>query len=462
VKTALSRFGHVLLTLDKDLDHFTNFLQSGKDNLVALDKAVALVLDGGLVAEFSDKNLQLAQIVAGHTREHVVAGLELKASVEKVQPSRAFDIHGGAELALGEALGWAKVGGRHTPVAEGDLDVQKHGDAVGNEDKSNSDGPGGESAPQKSVAKDGPVASHEGNLNRAGPPSRAKVGGTGGHEVEPGEEVEVEASNGHDGVVRVLLVGDEEVGGGIPDKGKVVKGAQDGAEVGGRGGEEGHVLEIGVMLGHVCDEMVNVVRALPPSDAQTTAKVGDEGTNQRVGDEVAGDAAVAGVVSGEHDLLPEHAQEAGRAEVPLGAEKVEEGAEQNRVADQLFAVLDVRAVVEALVLDTLVQSAEVQGNGVLSLLVDRGVGGEALGNLLLLHGRRKGHAGGVLGLELIGLVTGRQVCLFIQNHLAVMRLFVVERVVVGANGRAADGRLEVGPGLGYPAHPVCFHALQRL
>ena len=55
----------------------------------------------------------------------------------------------------------------------------------------------------------------------------------------------------------------------------------------------------------VGDEVVDVVAALPPSDGQATAKVGDEHAEQRVHDEVLGDGTMAGIVRGEHDLVLE-------------------------------------------------------------------------------------------------------------------------------------------------------------
>ena len=61
----------------------------------------------------------------------------------------------------------------------------------------------------------------------------------------------------------------------------------------------------GATCGHVCDEMVHVVRAFPPPDGEAAAKVGDEGADQSVGDEIAGYASVASIVGGEHDLLLE-------------------------------------------------------------------------------------------------------------------------------------------------------------
>ena len=49
--------------------------------------------------------------------------------------------------------------------------------------------------------------------------------------MQPGEEVEVEASDAHDRIIGVFLVGDEEIGGGIPREDEaVVIGGNNGAE----------------------------------------------------------------------------------------------------------------------------------------------------------------------------------------------------------------------------------------
>ena len=84
--------------------------------------------------------------------------------------------------------------------------------------------------------------------------------------MQPGKGVQVEPRERHDGVICVALVGDEEVGDTVPDEAEVVEGTEDGFHVGGGCGEEWDVLEIGVVFGHIGDEMVDVVRGLPPSD----------------------------------------------------------------------------------------------------------------------------------------------------------------------------------------------------
>lgn len=68
-------------------------------------------------------------------RVQVVDGLELEAAVEEVEPGRAVDVHGGAQHLLREGLGDAHVRGAHGEVGEGDLDVQRGGDGVADEDE---------------------------------------------------------------------------------------------------------------------------------------------------------------------------------------------------------------------------------------------------------------------------------------------------------------------------------------
>jgi len=58
----------------------------------------------------------------------------------------------------------------------------------------------------------------------------------------PREEVEVKSCQTHDGVICPLLILDKKVGRGIPDESEVVKGAQEGSEIGWGRGEETYVL----------------------------------------------------------------------------------------------------------------------------------------------------------------------------------------------------------------------------
>ena len=51
------------------------------------------------------------------------------------------------------------------------------------------------------------------------------------------------------------------------------------------------------------DKVMNVMTALPPSNRETAAKVGDEHADQCVGDEVVGDTQMPCIMGREHDLM---------------------------------------------------------------------------------------------------------------------------------------------------------------
>ena len=54
---------------------------------------------------------------------------------------------------------------------------------------------------------------------------------------------------------------------------------------------------------HVRDQMVDIVRALPPADGQSTAEVGDKCTYEGVDDKVPCDPSMTCIMCYEHDLL---------------------------------------------------------------------------------------------------------------------------------------------------------------
>lgn len=96
---------------------------------------------------------------------------------------------------------------------------------------------------------------------------------------------------------------------------------------------------------------------------------------------------------------PEHAQEAGRREVPLDAEEVEKGAEEQGVSNHLLAILGVATLVVALVLDQLVEGLVLGADGLLGLGIQRRVVSNSIRNLLLLERRRVRLAGQLLCRE---------------------------------------------------------------
>lgn len=218
VKPALARLSHMLLTRRHHLRLLSNFLQPAQHNSIARRKPVDHVLDLGLFAEILHERLQSAEVVAGNAREQVVDSLELQAAVDEIEPLRAGDVHGCAQLALSERLAGAEVGGAGAPVGEGDLHVQRHGDQVAGEDEDGAGSPGGNVAPEEDVEVEEEVGADAEDFGGARPPHFALGDGAGREEEAPGEDVEVEAGEGHDGVVGVLLHEDCDLGDGVPDE----------------------------------------------------------------------------------------------------------------------------------------------------------------------------------------------------------------------------------------------------
>lgn len=247
----LSLLGHLILALNHDLDLLADIRQVTDDLLVAIHESEDGVRDLGLLTELLDKSLTSPQVVAGHTGKEVVHSLELQTAVIPVEPLRAVDIHGGSQLGLGKCLGLAAIRRRHTPVGQVDLAVERHEDDVRDDDKDNAVEPSRNGAPDKAVAKGVPVKGHTDNLGRTNPPSLATTETRRllREDMQPRQHVEVETSHGHDGIVHVVLDGNKDLARSVPDKLEafVVRG-NDGLEELGADGEEGYVLDIGIML----------------------------------------------------------------------------------------------------------------------------------------------------------------------------------------------------------------------
>lgn len=58
----------------------------------------------------------------------------------------------------------------------------------------------------------------------------------------------------------------------------------------------------------VCNEMMDIVTALPPADGEAAAEVGDEEGNEGIDDKVMGDSTMASIVCCKHYLMLEGSQ----------------------------------------------------------------------------------------------------------------------------------------------------------
>lgn len=163
------------------------------------------------------------------------------------------------------------------------------------------------------------------------PAGDAVAGAEAAEEVFPAEPVQVEAAEGEERVVGVVLDAEGVLGDGVVGHEAVVVGAAEGGEEAVGDGEEGHVGDVRVVFGVVGDEMVDVVVALPPAEAEAAEEVGDDDPDDGVGREAVRDAHVSGVVRGEDELVPEQAEEEAAAAVPASFEAEEAQAEEEAV-----------------------------------------------------------------------------------------------------------------------------------
>ncbi|RUP47415.1 hypothetical protein BC936DRAFT_145754 [Jimgerdemannia flammicorona] len=335
--------GIILGDFIEEHDLIGHILERLKHDPVALGERVDMVRKSMLGAELSDVRLAGPQIVPGDAREQVVNDLELQSAVDEVHPLWAVDVHGCAELANNERLVGAHVFHAHAKVGEGDLDVERGGKAIGEEDESNAGRPVREEGDEEGVP--GEEECHAGKLNVAVLGVRVEV-----EELET-EVVEVEAGEEHDDVVGDVLDADKALGWEVERHDALKVARVDAIEEAGGEGKEGQVLHVWVVLHIVGNDVVHVVTLLPPADAQATHEVAKESADQGVDLADVRDTVVSGIVRREHDLVPEHGQEDGAGHVlpelcaPYG--EVDGEREEGYVAAGLTGIVPVVALVEA-------------------------------------------------------------------------------------------------------------------
>lgn len=157
MQPAFTCFGHMFLTLDYQLQLSGHFAEFAKDVFVSRHKPQPLVLDTCFVAETDDQLLQSSKVVTWYAREQVVYGLELQATMDKIEPRRALDVHCGSKLMLGEAFRFAEVTGRHRPMRQRDLHMQGHRDDMGDQHEHDTKWPRWNTPPYQTITKEKPI-----------------------------------------------------------------------------------------------------------------------------------------------------------------------------------------------------------------------------------------------------------------------------------------------------------------
>lgn len=267
MKFIISRIGHRSLALCQDGRLARNLAQPSQDLLITVNKTVQRVRNADIPTELLHQRPGPPQIMPRDARVQVMDGLELQSTVEKVEPLGTIDVHGGAEHPLRKGLLHAQICRAHAEVTQRDLNMEGRGDHVADEDEGDAAADARNGSVDDPVAEPGPESDVAGDFEPAVPPRRTLSRAETEDQVFPAETVEIEAAEGHDGVIEVVLVADGEFGKGVVCHDAIVIGAAEGGQEAVGDGEEGHVLDVGVMFGRVGDDVVDVVVSLPPSEA---------------------------------------------------------------------------------------------------------------------------------------------------------------------------------------------------
>lgn len=287
----------------------------------------------------------------------MVNSLELKAAMEEVQPGRTVHIHSGAEHLLREGLVDSEIRRRHGEVRKRDLHVQGSCDHVGDEKEKNAVAPVWDGSIKHAISKPRPEKYLAAQFEPAVPPSWALLWSLAQEEIFPTQPVKIKATKEKDWVVQVVLKFQQELSYSIEGHDAVVIRAAEVGHKAMRDCEEWHVFDVRVMLWRIGHNMVDVVIALPPSQAETSQIVCNNDSDDRVDMKVVSNAHMAGIMSREDELVPEAAKKECRRAIPTPAEKEIREHRTKGISTALDEIRPVIAVVETFRADPLVQGA---------------------------------------------------------------------------------------------------------
>ncbi|GFP94616.1 delta(8)-fatty-acid desaturase [Phtheirospermum japonicum] len=270
--------------------------------LIRLDERHAIIRQVMLLAQFLHHGRYTPEVTPRHPREQVMLELELEPTEEPIHPGRARDVDRPVGLLLEPVvpLGGPDVNIRRK-VVQAELDVLDRADGEARQDEEDAFGPVGQTRDEgrepgvedeDAEYVDGPVLDF---------PFRAQE--------EDRLEVEVEARDHHHGIERQVLVADEESRHGVERELALVELGGHGLEEFRRDGEDGEVLEVGVVVEAVARHVVGVVGPLPPGHADAGEAVAGEDLGQLVVPGGDHDVVVARVVAQVGDLHPGQAQD---------------------------------------------------------------------------------------------------------------------------------------------------------
>lgn len=266
-----------------------------------------------LLAQIPHERCNPPEMTPRQAGEQVVLDLELQPPVEPVHPCGAGNVEGALCLFLKPVVpaGLAHIdAGRE--VIQAELDMLDPGDREAGDHEHQPLPPAGQEGHEQRE----PDPEDEDAEDLLGPVGNPLLHREQEHD---GLGKEVDAGKAHDRVKGPVLVADEEPGHRVEVHPPLVEAGCQGAEEARGDDEEGHVLEVGVVVEAVAGNVVRIVVPLPPANADARQAVPSEDLGKAVEGGIGHDLVVARVVAEPAGLDPDEAHQAAAGQVDPGA-----------------------------------------------------------------------------------------------------------------------------------------------
>jgi hypothetical protein len=194
---------------------------------------------------------------------------------------------------------------------------------MGNQDKEEPVLPVGYRAIDETVTEPQPEEGLTAHFEPPVPPSRTFLGCLAEQKVLPAKAVEIEAAKEKDRVIQVLLILQSKLRYDVEFHYAIIICATEVCEKAVRYGKDRHVLNVRIMFRRIGHNVMDIMIALPPSQAKTPKIVCNNNPNYRIDVEVVRYTHMSRIMGSEHKLVPKKAQEEARCAVPTKAEEKE-------------------------------------------------------------------------------------------------------------------------------------------
>ena len=267
--------------------------------------------------------------------------LKLKATVEEVKPLRTVDVHGRAQHLLSKGLMDTEIRRAHREMRQRDLHMQRRSESMADEHEPKPTEVVWHGFIDDTVAVPSPKHHHASHLIVSMPPRRSLLWPFPAQKILQRQPVQVEASEQHNRVVRVMLNAHQDLSRCIVFHDPLVVCRSEALQEAVSDSEYRDVLDIWIVFWVIRDQVVNIVVELPPARTQA-AEIGCNGhSNGRVGRKVVCDTHVTGIMDRESELVPDASKRNRTRDIPSRVESVEEQGSERPVPQTFHPIVPV-------------------------------------------------------------------------------------------------------------------------